>query len=79
MALHIRDPETDRLARELAQLQKSGITQAIRSALEAKLAEERKKVPLSERIRDLQDEVASWPETGLAADKAFYDSLYEDE
>lgn len=78
MALHIRDPETDRLARELARLQNKGITEVVRSALEARLAEERRKVPLAERIRDLQDEVASWPNTGLEADKAFYDSLYED-
>lgn len=79
MALHIRDPETDRLARELARLQKRGITDAVRSALRAKLAEERRRVPLADRIKDLQDEVASWPETGLEADKAFYDSLYEDD
>ena len=76
MALHIRDPETDRLARELARLQGNGITGAVRSALEAKLAEERRKVPLMERIKDVTDRIASYPDTGLKADKAFFDDLW---
>jgi antitoxin VapB len=72
MAFHIRDPETDRLARELARLQGGGITDAVRSALEAKLAE-------MERIKDLTDEIAAAPKTGLKADKAFYDWLSGEE
>ena len=31
-----------------------------------------------ERIRQLQDELASYPKTGLKADKAFYDSLNDE-
>lgn len=76
MAFHVRDPETDRLARELARLQGNGITGAVRSALETKLAEERKKVPLMERIKDITDEIAAAPDTGLKADKAFFDDLW---
>jgi antitoxin VapB len=79
MAFHIRDAETDRLARELAELQGNGITSAVRSALEAKLAEERRKVPLLERIKDITDEIAATPKTGLKADKAFYDWLSGEE
>ena len=79
MALHIRDPETDRLARELARLQGSGITEAVRSALEEKLSSERKKLPLLERIKDITDEIAAAPKTGLKADKAFYDWLSGEE
>lgn len=75
MAIHIRDAETDRLARELARLQGSGITEAVKSALETKLAEERRALPLMERIKDLTDQIASAPDTGLKADKAFYDWL----
>jgi len=79
MAFHIRDPETDRLARELAQIQRGGITEAVKSALQTKLEEERRKLPLMERIKDITDEVASWPKTGLKADKAFYDSLNDED
>ena len=76
MAFHIRDPETDRLARELARLQGNGITGAVKSALEAKLVEEQRKVPLMERIKDITDEVAAAPKTGLKADKAFFDDMW---
>ncbi len=76
MAFHIRDPETDRLARELARLQGDGITNAVKSALEAKLREQRHKVPLLERIKDLTDEIAAAPKTGLKADKAYFDEMW---
>ena len=76
MAFHIRDPETDRLARELARLKHTGITEAVRSALEAKLTEERCKIPLMERIKDITDEIAAAPKTGLQADKAFFDEMW---
>ena len=79
MAFHIRDPETDRLARELAQIQRGGITEAVKSALVTKLDEERRKIPLMERIKDITDRIAAAPDTGLSADKAFYDSLNDEE
>ena len=43
MALSIRDPETDRLARELAALTGETMTQAIRVALEQRLEHERRR------------------------------------
>ena len=76
MAFHIRDAETDRLARELAALQGDGITNAVKSALQAKLTEERRKVPLTERIKDITDRIAAAPDTGERADKAFFDDLW---
>jgi antitoxin VapB len=48
MALSIRDPETDRLARELAALTGETMTQAIRIALEERL--EREKADRQARI-----------------------------
>jgi antitoxin VapB len=36
-------------------------------------------VPLRERIRDIQDRIAAYPDTGLEADKAFFDELSGDE
>jgi antitoxin VapB len=41
MALSIRDPETDRLARELAALTGESMTEAIRTALAERLARTR--------------------------------------
>ena len=41
MAFSIRDPETDRLARELAALTGETMTQAIRTSLAERLARER--------------------------------------
>ena len=41
MALSIRDPETDRLARELAALTGETMTEEIRTALEERLGRER--------------------------------------
>lgn len=38
MALNIKDPETDRLARELAELSGLPITAAVREAIQARLA-----------------------------------------
>jgi antitoxin VapB len=42
MALSIRDPETDRLARELAALTGESMTKAIRVSLEERIARERR-------------------------------------
>lgn len=41
MALNIKDPSTDRLARELAALTGESITEALHSAIELRLARER--------------------------------------
>jgi antitoxin VapB len=79
MAFHIRDPRADAAVRELAKEKGVSITVAVREAAERELAERRKKLPLMERIKDITDEVASWPKTGLKADKAFYDSLNDED
>jgi len=75
MAFHVRDPETDRLVRRLAQEEGVGLTEAVKTAVREKLAARDKAAPLEERVRAIQDELARYPKTGLAADKAFYDSL----
>lgn len=41
MALNIKDPETDRLARELAELTGESITRALHRAIQMRLARER--------------------------------------
>jgi antitoxin VapB len=85
MAFHVRDPDTDRVVRELANLKGMTLTDAIRDAaekeLEAFVASEatRDKRPFLEKIRDIQDRLAKYPKTGLKADKEFYDWLSDDE
>ncbi len=79
MVLHIRDSETDRLVRELAKKRGLGLTEAVRDAVRHELERDTNKLSLWERTADIRAEIASWPETGLKADKAFYDSLYEDD
>jgi len=41
MALSLKDPETDRLAREVSRLTGESLTQAVRTALSERLARER--------------------------------------
>ena len=76
VAFHVRDRETDGLVRELARVKGVGLTEAVKLAAEAELKRE---LPLYERIRPIIDEIASWPKTGLKADKAFFDSLNDEE
>jgi antitoxin VapB len=71
VALHIRDAETDRLVRQLAEVRGIALTEAIRIAV----GNELRRVPLRERIRPLQDRLGAAGRTGLKADKAFYDDL----
>ena len=79
MAFHVRDAQTDTMVRELARKRGVGITDAIKIAARAELKRDEDAVPLRERIRRIQEEVLSRPATGLEADKAFYDSLNDEE
>ena len=74
MALHISDDETDGLVRRLAAMENVSLTDAIKLAVQERI--DRK--PLRDRIRHIQDRIASYPKTGLKADKAFYDSLNDE-
>ena len=85
MAFHIRDPETDRIVRDLASKTGATLTDAVREAAAEKLArvdrtlERADKRSLREQVRDIQERVAARGKTGLKADKAFFDSLSGDE
>lgn len=80
MAFHIRNPETDALARRVAALKKIGLTEAVHEALLKELEREQKKPSLVEisatfaqKLRAMGDPAKARP-----ADKAYIDSLYED-
>jgi antitoxin VapB len=65
MALSIKHPEADRLARELADSTGEGITEAVINALRERLARQKKRRrhgrPLSEELRAIGDRVAALP------------------
>lgn len=76
MALSIRDPETDRLARELAALTSENLTETIRKALAERLAREERSRAADDarRRRDLRamiDRVAALP----SLDERFEDEI----
>lgn len=60
MTLSIKDPQTDALARKLAELKGQTITDAVRAALEAEIARaERGEAARQERIGALVERVAA--------------------
>jgi antitoxin VapB len=79
MAYSIKDPETDRIIRELAKAKGKPILDSIREARKNELARERAKIPLWDRLQPLVKRVADAPKTGLQADKAFFDDLSGDD
>lgn len=64
MALSIKDPETDRLARALAEATGESITEAIRRALQERLTRETQRSTqyrLESVVRRVQERLASLP------------------
>lgn len=80
MAFHVRDKETDTLVRELARKRGVGLTEAVKQAVRTEL--DRKEDEVARKLaamKAISDEVASWPRTGLKANKAFFDELSGDD
>ena len=80
MALSIKSPEADRLARELSELTGESITETVVASLEARLAVERRRrrrrdvADIVERFRRLEvldsrhaDDIVGYDEHGLSA------------
>jgi antitoxin VapB len=55
VSISIRDPEVGELARELARLRKTNMTEAIAHALRSELKRERDKRPLAERLEEIAE------------------------
>jgi antitoxin VapB len=64
MGISIRDPEVAELARELARLRKTNMTEAIAHALRTELKRERDKRPLAEQLEELADETLAMGRPG---------------
>jgi antitoxin VapB len=56
MGISIRNPEVGELARELAKLRKTNMTEAVGHALRSELKRERDRRPLEERLEELANE-----------------------
>ncbi|GLS29476.1 hypothetical protein SAMN04488498_11271 [Mesorhizobium albiziae] len=78
MPLNIRSEEVNELAERLAARKQLNKTAAVKLALENELRRAEEAIPLWERLRPLREKVAAYPDTGLAADKAFFDDLAGD-
>ena len=74
MALSLKDPETDRLARALAALTGETLTEAIRTALAERLERERIRrghpSGLAGRIREIGEQCAALPDVAAPATDA---------
>ncbi len=80
MAFHIKNADTDALARRVVLLKKTGLTEAVHIALVHELEREKAKPSLVDLSRTFADNLRAMgdPSKGQPADKAFIDSLYED-
>ncbi len=79
MALHVKDEATDKAVRRLAKLKGKTLTETIREAVEHEYERARREIPLTERLRPIQDQFAAMRRPGgLPADKAFFDELSGD-
>jgi antitoxin VapB len=75
MPLNIRSDEVDKLAAKLARRKGVTKTEAVRAALQNELRRMEEAIPLWDRLAPLRRKIAAYPDTGLEADKAFFDEL----
>ena len=73
MAFHVKDEAADKAGRRLAKPKRKTLTASIREAVENEYERVRSEIPLTERLRPIQEEPGSLP-----ADKAFFDELSGD-
>ncbi len=78
MPLNIRNEQVNRLAEKLAAQKRVNKTEAVRIALENELRRASEALPLWERLKPLRERIAAYPDSGLEADKAFFDDLSGD-
>lgn len=79
MAFHVRDPEADAMPRAYAEEKRVGITDAIKLAVtRAREADAAARTEKLAKMRAISARIAALPNTGLKADKAFFDEMYDD-
>ena len=79
MAIHISNERTERLARQLAAMEKTGLTAAVTIALANEIERRQAQRSLVDiGVQFCRELRAKANPRGLPADKAFRDSLYEE-
>lgn len=78
MSIYVRDKATDEAVRRLAKIKGTSLTDTIRNAVEKAIEQETGESTFRQRIKVIQDRLAAYPDTGLEADKAFFDELSGD-
>jgi antitoxin VapB len=78
MAFSIKSKAADVAVRRLAKLKNKTITETILEAVQNEYRRTRGETPLIERLESLAKRYQAFPDTGLPADKAFFDELSED-
>jgi antitoxin VapB len=78
-SLYVKDEEANALAMLLAQRRGISKTAAVKQALKHELERDTASLPLRERLRIWREEHPLGEPTGLKADKAFYDSLNDED
>ena len=79
MAFHVKNPETERLARKLAAIRGAGLTEAVTVALRNELEREEGKPDFVEQALAFSRRLKAKgrPELRQPVDRAYIDSLYE--
>jgi len=75
VAFSVKNKAADAAVRRLAKLKNKTITATIQEAVENEYRRTRREEPLIERLAALAYCYRAFPETGLPADKAFFDDL----
>lgn len=75
MGISIKNDEVERLARQLATKHGKGLTEIVHDALLEKAAREEAEPTLWEKLAPLRAKLAAMPDSGLPADRAFYDEI----
>jgi antitoxin VapB len=75
MAFSVKSNAADAAVRRLAKLKNKTITETIHEAVENEYRRTQGEKPLVERLEALARRYSAFPETGLSADKAFFDNL----
>ena len=78
MAFSVKSRAADRAVRRLAKLKNKSLTDTILEAVENEYARVRGEPPLVDRLEAIAARYRQFPETGQAADKAFFDELSGD-
>ncbi|PTM38623.1 type II toxin-antitoxin system VapB family antitoxin [Bosea sp. 124] len=75
MGISIKNDEVEALARKLASKHGKGLTEIVHEALREKDEREAAEPTLWEKLAPIHAKLAAMPDSGLPADRAFYDEL----